>query len=132
MAHWHEDLDKRKMSGGRRKAYRKKKLYEKGRSPAETTLGDSLKSIIRTRGGNLKVRLLKGKYANVSIPSKKVTQKVEITRVLSNPANADYDRAEVLTKGAIIQTPLGEARITSRPGQNGLVNAILVGASKKS
>ena len=87
--------------------------------------------VFRIRGGNRKARLLRAKYANVSIPSKKTTQKVEITRVLSNPANADYNRAEILTKGAIIQTPLGEARVVSRPSQDGLVNAILTDSVKK-
>ncbi|RLE55927.1 MAG: 30S ribosomal protein S8e, partial [Candidatus Methanomethylicota archaeon] len=29
-----------------------------------------------------------------------------------------------------IETPLGEARITSRPGQNGIINAILVKGKK--
>jgi small subunit ribosomal protein S8e len=32
----------------------------------------------------------------------------------------------VITKGAILQTPLGQARVTSRPGQHGVVNAVLV------
>jgi small subunit ribosomal protein S8e len=131
MTQWHGDQIKRKVSGGRRKSYRKKRLYEKGRDPTKTILGDSSNVVFRTRGGNQKVRLLRAKYVNVSIPSKKTTQKVEITGVLSNPANTDYNRAEILTKGAIIQTPLGDARVVSRPSQDGLVNAILIDSAKK-
>jgi small subunit ribosomal protein S8e len=65
------------------------------------------------------------KHANISDPSGKTT-KAEILRVVKNPANVDYDRRGVITKGTIIETPSGTARVTSRPGQNGIVNAILV------
>lgn len=73
----------------------------------------------------MKVRLLAVKQANVSDASGKTT-KVEILRVVKNPANVDYDRRGVITKGTIIETSLGTARVTSRPGQDGIVNAILV------
>jgi small subunit ribosomal protein S8e len=52
---------------------------------------------------------------------------VEIVRVVKNLANIDYDRRGVITKGAIIETALGPARVTSRPGQDGVINAVLVG-----
>jgi len=69
--------------------------------------------------------LLAVKHANVSDASGKTT-KVEILRVVKNPANVDYDRRGVITKGTTIETPLGTALVTSRPGQDGTVNAILV------
>jgi len=69
--------------------------------------------------------LLAVKHANISDASGKTT-KVEILRVVKNPANVDYDRRGVITKGTIIETALGTARVTSRPGQDGIVNAILV------
>ncbi|MEJ2243385.1 MAG: hypothetical protein P8X87_02435 [Candidatus Bathyarchaeota archaeon] len=53
-------------------------------------------------------------------------QKVKIDRVIKNPANVDYDRRGVITKGTMIATSLGTARVTSRPGQDGKVNAVLV------
>lgn len=31
-----------------------------------------------------------------------------------------------MNKGAIIETKIGKARITSRPGQSGTINAILI------
>ena len=58
------------------------------------------------------------------------TKKTEILRVVKNPANIDYDRRGVMTKGAVIETPLGQARITSRPGQHGVLNAVLMEEGK--
>ena len=122
---WHGDQHKRKASGGRKRRYRTKRKFERGAFPAETTLGKSKRKVSRKHGGNEKVRLLAAKHANVSDTSGKTT-KVEILRVVKNPANVDYDRRGVITKGTIIETPLGTARVTSRHGQNGIVNAILV------
>jgi len=82
--------------------------------------------ISRTRGGNKKIRLLAAKHANVSNLKTGKTQKAEILRVIENPANIDYDRRGVMTKGTIIETPLGRALITSRPGQGGIINATLL------
>jgi small subunit ribosomal protein S8e len=124
MSVWHGNLHKKKPSGGRKKAYRTKRRYEKGSFPIETTLGEPKQKIIRTRGGNTKTRLPSTNVANVS-DSQGKTQKTEITRVIRNPANVDYDRRGVITKGTIIETPLGQAKVTSRPGQTGVVNATL-------
>jgi small subunit ribosomal protein S8e len=122
---WHGDQHKRKDSGGRKRANRKKRRFEKGFFPAETTLGKNKSKIIRKHGGNEKIRLLAVNQVNISDSSGK-TAKVEILRVIKNPANVDYDRRGVITKGTMIATPLGTARVTSRPGQDGIVNAILV------
>ncbi|HDJ25717.1 MAG TPA: 30S ribosomal protein S8e, partial [Candidatus Bathyarchaeota archaeon] len=54
------------------------------------------------------------------------TKTVDILRVVKNPANVDYDRRGVITKGTIIETPIGRAVVTSRPGQDGVVNAVLL------
>ncbi|OYT44501.1 30S ribosomal protein S8e [Candidatus Bathyarchaeota archaeon] len=126
MAVWHGDLHKRKPTGGRRRPYRKKRKYEMGSFPTETILGETKRKIDRRRGGNLKVRLLSTSQVNVSDPKTGRTETVKILRVLKNPANKDYDRRGVITKGTIIETPLGTARITSRPGQNGVLNAVLI------
>jgi len=122
---WHGDLEKRKSSGGRKRPYRTKRRYEKGAFPTETTQGEPKKKIDRRRGGNLKIRLLSVNQANVSNPSTGKTERVEILRVVRNPANVDYNRRGVVTKGTIIETPLGVARVTSRPGQDGIVNAVI-------
>ncbi len=130
MSVWHGDLHKRKPSGGRRIAYRGKRKFEQGRFPMETVLGDTKKKTSRGRGGSVKHKLLREKFACVTDPKSGKTQKVEITRVARNPANIDYDRRGVITKGAIIETSLGLARITSRPGQSGVINAVLTSGEK--
>jgi small subunit ribosomal protein S8e len=38
----------------------------------------------------------------------------------------------VITKGAEIETNLGLARVTSRPGGDGVINAVLTGKEEKS
>ena len=125
VCHW--DLHKRKRTGGRRRPYRKKRKYELGSFPTETKLGEEKRKISRRRGGNIKVRVLSAFKACVSDPATGKTQTVEIIRVVKNPANVDYSRRGIITKGAIIETPLGLARVTSRPGQDGVINAVLLG-----
>jgi len=118
---------KRKISGGRLKFYRRKKRrYELGREQTETIAGKTKSKIIRVRGGNVKVRLYKAEYANVIDPKTKKSGKVKILSVVENKANPHYVRRNIITKGAVIKTKLGEARVTSRPGQDGVVNAVLL------
>jgi len=38
----------------------------------------------------------------------------------------DFVRRKIITKGAIIKTELGLAKVTSRPSQDGVVNAVLI------
>ena len=126
MSVWHGDLHKRKSSGGRKRPHRVKRKFEMGSFPTETTLGELKKKVSRGRGGKIKVRLLSATQANVSNPSTGKTEKVKVLRIAENPANLDYDRRGVITKGTIIETPLGVARVTSRPGQDGVINAVLI------
>jgi len=78
------------------------------------------------RGGNTKVRLLRCDFANVSDPRSGVTRKVRILNVVENPANPHFKRRNIVTRGAIVETELGRAVVTSRPGQDGVVNAKLL------
>lgn len=126
MSVWHGDLKKRKPTGGKKRAYRKKRKFEIGSFPTETLLGEEKRKIDRVRGGNVKVRLLSTEEINLSDPKKGRTERTKILRVLENPANIDYNRRGVLTKGTIVETPLGRAKITSRPGQDGVANAVLL------
>jgi small subunit ribosomal protein S8e len=125
MPQWHGDMRKRKATGGKKRAYRGKRAFEMGSEPAETILGEARLTARKTRGGRLKYVILACKSASVTDPSTGKSQKVEITRVLKNPANPDYQKRGVITRGAIIETSLGQAEVTSRPGQDGVVNAIL-------
>ena len=124
MPSWHT-RSRRKISGGLYRPFRKKRKYEAGRYPAETILGEKRLKKVKGRGLTLKLKLLRDKYANVTDPETKKTQKVKILSVIENPANQDYSRRGVITKGAIIKTELGKAIVTSRPGQDGVINAIL-------
>lgn len=117
---------KRKQSGARYRAYRKKKLHELGRLPTLTKLGKVKTKKIRTMGGNRKIRLLTGNMANVLDKKTNKIKKVAIKAVLENPANRHFVRRNILTKGTVIDTELGKARITSRPGQEGIINAELI------
>jgi small subunit ribosomal protein S8e len=125
MSVWHADQHKKKPSGGRTKTNRTKRRYEKGSFPTQTTLGETKTKTSRRRGNNTKIRLVATKQANISDPTTGKTEKTQITRIIRNPANVDYNRRGVITKGTIIETPLGTAKVTSRPGQHGQVNATL-------
>jgi small subunit ribosomal protein S8e len=130
MSVWHGDQHKKTRSGARRKGYRKKRKYEQGTFPAETLMGEQKRKFARGRGGNLKLKILSEKQVSVTDPKTGKTEKTEVVRVIRNPANIDYDRRGVITKGAVVETPLGQARITSRPGQHGILNAVLTGEGK--
>jgi len=123
---WHGGSHKKKLTGGRKKAYRKKRKFERGAFPAETILGERRMKKSRRQGGNVKIRALSERQANTSNPTTGKTENTEIIRVVNNPASIDYDRRGVITKGTIIETKLGLARVVSRPGQHGLINAVLL------
>ncbi|GAB6102672.1 30S ribosomal protein S8e [Thermococcus atlanticus] len=116
----------KKPSGGRIIFARKKRKRELGREPAFTRVAEEneKKKFIRTYGGNRKVRLVEALYANVFENGK--GRKVKILNVIENPANRQYVRRNIITKGAIIETEAGRAIVTSRPGQHGVVNAVLI------
>ena len=80
----------------------------------------------------MKVRLAAADTAVVTDKNSGKTSKTKLLRVIRNPANVDYQRRGVITKGAIIETEVGQARVTSRPGQDGVINAILVEKTQKS
>ncbi len=117
---------RRKASGGRYHSAIKKKKRDLARPAALSQLGDERKKVIRTRGGNRKIRLLSYNFANLSFPGKKTSEKVPIEDVVENAANRDFARRKIITKGAVIRTTKGNALVTSRPGQNGTVDATLI------
>lgn len=130
MSVWHGNMRKKSLSGSRRKAYRKKRKYEQGTFAVETVIGEQKRKVSRGRGGNTKLKIMSEKRVCVTDPKTGKTQRTEIMRVVKNPANIDYDRRGVMTKGAVIETSLGQARITSRPGQHGVLNAVLTGEGR--
>ncbi len=115
---------KRKRTGGRRVPKADKKRAHRGRESAETTLGEPRLRTVDARGTKEKVRALSTNVAQVAADGD--TERAEIENVVENPANVNYARRNIITKGAIIETSVGQARVTSRPGQTGQVNAVLV------
>ncbi|KAJ1441663.1 Ribosomal protein S8e [Sesbania bispinosa] len=71
-----DSMHKRRATGGKKKAWRKKRKYELGRQPANTKLSSN-KTVrrIRVRGGNVKWRALRLDTRNYSWGSEAVTRK---------------------------------------------------------
>jgi len=117
---------KRKYTGKKYKHFRKKRKRELERPRIDIEIGPEKKKKQRTMGGNFKLKLFATQFINVTDPSTNKTQKVRILRFEENIASKDLNRRHILTKGAIVETELGNAKIISRPGQHGLLNGILV------
>jgi small subunit ribosomal protein S8e len=105
---------------------RGKRKFELGRDITQPVIGPARNKIVNAMGTGTKVKVLKDDMVNVTDPKTNKTQKVKMTTVTANPANKNYVRRNILTKGAIVATEIGKAKITSRPGQDGEVNAILL------
>ncbi|MEA2071145.1 MAG: 30S ribosomal protein S8e [Asgard group archaeon] len=123
MARW-QGKSKRKSSGARLKKHHEKRKAELGRPEAQTIIGEKKVKRIRTRGNNTKLRTLREEFCNLTDPETGKSEKVKIVDVEINPANKDYTRRKVMTKGALIQTEKGYAIITNRPGQEGFIAAV--------
>jgi small subunit ribosomal protein S8e len=120
-----ENLRKRKPTGGKKKANRGRRAYEEDGYALEPIVGPIIQKFSRRRGGKMVVGITATDVANVADPAARKAVKTKILRVKSSPANRDYQRRGVITLGAIIETELGEARVTSRPSREGVVNAVL-------
>ena len=90
----------------------------------ETSVGPHRVRLRRVRGASLRVVLRATEYANILDPQTNKTVKSKILKVVGNPASRDYQRRGVLTKGALIETEVGKAKVLSRPSQHGVVNAV--------
>jgi len=125
MALW-QGSSRRSKTGRRIRYHRGKRKFEIGREELHTIIGPISVKRLRARSGNLKIRAKSTNIAYVTDPKTNKTTKAEIISVVDNPANIHYVRRNIITKGAIIETSLGKARVTSRPGQVGIVNAVLL------
>jgi len=132
MTQWHLK-SKRKSSGGMRTSNRRrdKLLSSKGGDFAETKIGpEDRRSVKLGRGNTRKTKQRAVKFAIVTDRKAKKTSKAEILTVKENRANRLYTRRNIITKGCTIEVKLGEkkalAKVTSRPGQHGNVNAVLI------
>ncbi|ONI28972.1 hypothetical protein PRUPE_1G172800 [Prunus persica] len=99
-----DSMHKRRATGGKKKAWRKKRKYELGRQPANTKLSSN-KTVrrIRVRGGNVKWRALRLDTGNFSWGSEAVTRKTRLLDVVYNASNNELVRTQTLVKSAIVQ-----------------------------
>jgi len=117
---------KRKSTGGRYKRPQVKRLSRLGGLPVLTKIAALRRKAMRVPGANRKDKILFTDKANVYDSKTKKHSVVEIKNTLENPANRHFVRRNIITKGSVIETSAGKAKVTSRPGQNGYVDAILL------
>jgi len=129
MVKWHIEKGK-KVTGGVIHSHRKKRRYQRGSLPLHTKVGEEVKWIERKRGGVKKIRLASTEFANVIDSKTNKAKKVKILDVIKNEADPHLVRSEIITKGTIIKTELGEAKVISRPSQHGVVNALIIEEKK--
>jgi len=120
-----ENLATSKLTGGRRHPLRVRRKYEMDRYPNEALTESQVTVTRKVRGKNTKTALKTIDFINLTSPNSKV-KKTKILKVLENSTNNDYQRRGVITKGAILETAEGKCKVVSRPGQHGVVNAILI------
>jgi small subunit ribosomal protein S8e len=125
MALW-QGKSRRSNTGRRIRYARGKRKLEIGKEPQLTTIGETRIKKFRTLGNNQKIRAKTINVAFIVDQKNNKTSKAEIKSVVGNPANLNYIRRNIINKGAIIETNIGRARVTSRPGQTGMVNAVLL------
>ncbi len=113
-------------TGGKKVASKKKKLRYWGNEPTNAKVSEKEVRVLKNvRGNSKKVKLKSALYANVVAKDGKI-KKVKIKKVTETPDNPHNTRQNILTKGGIIDTEIGSAKITNRVGQDGVVNAKLL------
>lgn len=120
-----ENLATSKTTGGRRHPLRIRRKYETDRYPNEAVNGAQETITRHVRGRNRKTALKSIDFVNLATGGAKV-KKSKIVKVLDNATNNDYKRRGIITKGAVLETEDGKCRVLSKPGQTGIVNAILI------
>jgi len=96
-------LPKRRLTGGRKPQYHKKRKYEMGRQMAMTKIGAKRVHTVRCRGGNTKFRGIRLDTGNFSWGSEVCTRKTRILDVVYNASNNELVRTKTLVKNAIVQ-----------------------------
>lgn len=129
MTKWHLRSG-RKTTGGKLQKGRKKRRSDRGFMFVETKIGKREVAKSRIQGGSMKLRLSSADQVNVADPDTGKIKRAKIVSVKENKANPHYVRRNILTKGALVETDAGTARITSRPGQQGMLNAVSVKEKK--
>ena len=125
MGIWH-GRSGRTSTGSRLKKFRSKRKHQLGRVPTETLMGEDKIKVLKSKGKTTKTPVITAKFANVTDSKKNTTVRVEIQHVEENSASMDYQRRKVITRCTNNKTAAGLAKVTSRPGQDGVLNAILI------
>ena len=128
MALWQGE-SRRKPTGGRLVFSHGKRKFEMSREKQYTRLTVDREAVLRQyrgMGGNYKVGMLTAQYANVIDKKTNTAKKVAILNVVENPSDPNFVQRNIINKGAKIKTELGIAVVTSRPGQCGAINAVLI------
>ncbi len=128
MTKW-QKRSRKKTTGGILRPHGQKRRHQRGRDYHPAELGENKVVKVKGRGGQKKKRLLSVNTANIQTGKK--VKKAKILDVLENPANIHFVRRNIVTKGAVVDTDLGKAKVTSRPGQSGVVNAKLIKEKKE-
>ena len=116
----------KKGSGGVFRSARTKRRFEKANHPVLTKVTEKKLKSVRVPGGNRKLKLIACNVINVIDPKTKKAFKANIKMVVDNPANRNFVKRNIMTKGTVVETDKGKVRITSRPGQEGSLNGVLV------
>ena len=114
-------------NGKRRLKLRDKRKSEIGNYFSSTRMSEANQTrAVRRRGGRMSTVLKSAGFANLL--TKEGYRKVKIKGVLESRDNRNFARQNIITKGTIINTDLGKAEVTNRPGREGSINAKLVGS----
>ena len=126
MQQYHESKQTKKKTGAKFARGRDKKLAHYGGHFSATKVSDkNIQVKARKRGGSKKLVSIYAGYANVVMADGKI-RKAKIKTVIDSPNNPNFKRMNIITKGVILETEVGKARVTNRPGQDGVVNAKIV------
>ena len=98
-----DSLHKRRLTGGKKPQYHKKRQYDMGRQMSMTKIGVKRIRVVRVRGGNRKFRALRLDTGNFSWGSEVCTRKTRILDVVYNASNNELVRTKTLVKSAIVQ-----------------------------
>jgi small subunit ribosomal protein S8e len=106
-------------SGGRARVSRGKRRFEIGNHPIETRIEAHTKIVTEeTKSHSIKAKVHTADHVNLFDPKSKKFVQAKVKAVVECPANRHYVRRNITDKG--------KARVTSRPGQDGTVNAVLL------
>ena len=129
MALWHL-RSRKKPTGGRLRRNRKKRRMDRGSMPIETKIGKRHVAKRRVTSGSVKLKLSSVAVVNVADPKTGKVKRAKVISVKDNKANPHYIRRNIITKGAVLETDAGLVKVTSRPGQDGIVNTVLIEEKK--